>query len=130
MLAAVKGASARYRKDMEEENMRKRKAEEEAVVAAEMKKKKEEFDAQKKTWQEKKDEVKAEIKKVEGQIDWANKEAEGAISRGVKATNPKGKDICFKQAAEAQTRIKEKTRELSELQKKLAKLMEKKPREK
>ena len=79
MLAAVKGASARYRKDMEEENMRKRKAEEEAVVAAEMKKKKEEFDAQKKTWQEKKDEVKAHIKKVEGQIDWATKEAEGAI---------------------------------------------------
>ena len=85
MLAAVKGASARYRKDMEEENMRKRKAEEEAVVAAEMKKKKEEFDAQKKTWQEKKDEVKAHIKKVEGQIDWANKEAEGAISRGVQS---------------------------------------------
>ena len=56
--------------------------------------------------------------------------AEASNPNPAEATNPKEKDICFKQAAEAQTRIKEKTRELSELQKKLARLMEKKLREK
>ena len=130
MLNSVKGACAEYRKDLEEENLKKRKAVEEAEAAAQLKKKKEDFEAEKKTWQEKRDDVKNQIKGVEVQIEWANKEQQAAISRGVKATDVQVKNNCFKQAGDCQSRIKEKTEELSQLQMKLAKLMEKKPREK
>ena len=130
MLNSVKGASAKYRKDLEEENLKKRKAEEEAEVAAALKKKKEEFNAEKKSWQEKRDEVKNKIKVVEEQLNWVNKELKAAVGRGEKATDVQVMSNCFKQVSSCQARIKEKTDDLSQLQAKLARLMEKKPKEK
>ena len=67
---------------------------------------------------------------MEVQIEWAIKEQQAAIGRGVKATDVQVKNNCFKQAGDFQSRIKKKTEELSRLQAKLAKCMEKKPREK
>ena len=130
MLNSVKGASAKYRKDLEEENLKKRKAEEEAEVAAALKKKKEEFNAEKKSWQEKRDEVENKIKVVEEQLNWVNKELKAAVGRGEKATDLQVMSNCFKQVSSCQARIKEKTDDLSQLQAKLARLMEKKPKEK
>ena len=105
-------------------------AQEEAEAAAEAKKRKDEIDLAKKTWGEKRDDLKNQTNVVEEQIKWANKEFQAAVTQGQKTDNAQMKNKCFKQLGDCQERIKEKTEALSQLQAKMAKLMEKKPKEK
>jgi len=63
-------------------------------------------------------------------INWANKESKAAITRGLRSEDNKVKDTCFKQVGECETRIADLSERLSSLQKKLARLCEKKPKEK
>ena len=49
------------------------------------------------------------------------------MTQGQKTDNAQMKNKCFKQLGDCQERIKEKTEALSQLQAKMAKLMEKKP---
>ena len=51
--------------ELEEEREKKRKAEEDVKAAAELKKKREEYEAEKKTWDDEKAELKTKIKAVE-----------------------------------------------------------------
>ena len=74
MMNAVRGANAKYLQELEEEKKKKRKAQEEAEAAAEAKKRKDEIDLAKKTWGEKRDDLKNQISVVEEQIKWANKD--------------------------------------------------------
>ena len=64
---------------------------------------------------------------VEDQIKWANKEFQATVTQGQKTDNAQMKNKCFKQLEDCQERITEKTEALSQLQAKMAKLMEKKP---
>ena len=132
MMNAVRGANVKlkYLQELEEEKKKKRKAQEEAEAAAEAKKRKDEIDLAKKTWGEKRDDLKNQISVVEEQIKWANKEFQAAVTQGQKTDNAQMKNKCFKQLGDCQERIKEKTEALSQLQAKMAKLMEKKPKEK
>ena len=63
-------------------------------------------------------------------INWANKESKAAITRGLRSEDNKVKDTCFKQVSECETRIADLSERLLSLQKKLARLCEKKPKEK
>ena len=94
--------------ELEDEREKKRKAEEDANAAAdsaELKKKKEEYEAEKKTWDDEKAELKTKIKAVEESINWAKKESKAAITRGLRTDDNKVKDTCFKQVGECETRI-------------------------
>ena len=51
--------------ELEDEREKKRKAEEDVKAAAELKKKREEYEAEKKTWDDEKAELKTKIKAVE-----------------------------------------------------------------
>ena len=62
---AVRGANAKYLQELEEEKKKKRKAQDEAEAAAEAKKRKDEIDLAKKTWGEKRDDLKNQISVVE-----------------------------------------------------------------
>jgi len=127
MMNAVSGANAKYLQELEEEKKKKRKAQEEAEAAAEAKKRKDEIGLAKKTWGEKRVDLKNQISVVEEQIKWANREFQAAVTQGQKTDNAQMKNKCFKQLGDCQERIKEKTEALSQLQAKMAKLMEKKP---
>ena len=61
-------------------------------------------------------------------INRANKEFKAAISRGPRTDDNKVKDTCFKQVGECETRIADLSEQLSSIQRKLAKLCEKKPK--
>ena len=113
---------------LEEEREKKRKAEEDANAATELKKKKEEYEAEKKTWDDEKAELKTKIKAVEESINWANKESKAAITRGLRTDDNKVKDTCFKQVGECETRIADLSEHLSSFQRKLAKLCVKEPK--
>ena len=65
--------------ELEDEREKKRKAEEDANAAAELKKKKEEYEAEKKTWDDEKAQLKTKIKAVEESINWAKKESKAVI---------------------------------------------------
>ena len=117
--------------ELEDEREKKRKAEEDANAAAdsaELKKKKEEYEAEKKTWDDEKAELKTKIKALEESINWANKGFKAAITRGLRTDDNKVKDTCFKQVSECETRIADLSEQLSSFQRKLAKLCEKKPK--
>ena len=58
------------------------------------------------------------------------KEFQAAVTQGQTTDNAQMKNKCFKQLGDCQERIKEKIEALSQLQAKMAKLMEKKPKEK
>ena len=83
-----------------------------------------------KIWNDEKAKVKSKIKAVEKLIHWANKKSKAAITRGLRSEDNKVKDTCFKQVGECETRIADLSERLSSLQKKLARLCEKKPKEK
>ena len=83
-----------------------------------------------KIWNDEKARVKSKIKAVEKLIHWANKKSKAAITRGLRSEDNKVKDTCFKQVGECETRIADLSERLSSLQKKLARLCEKKPKEK
>ena len=85
---------------------------------------------QRKLGEKKRDDLKNQISVVEEQIIWANKEFQAAVTQGQKTDNAQMKNKCFKQLGDCQERIEEKTEALSQLQEKMAKLMEKKPMEK
>ena len=114
--------------ELEDEREKKRKAEEDANAAAELKKKKEEYEAEKKTWDDEKAQLKTKIKAVEESINWAKKESKAAITRGLRTDDNKVKDTCFKQVGECETRIADLSEQLSSFQRKLARLCEKKPK--
>ena len=116
--------------ELEEEREKKRKAEEDVKAAAELKKKREEYEAEKKTWDDEKAELKTKIKALEESINWANKGFKAAITRGLRTDDNKVKDTCFKQVGECETRIADLSEQLSSFQRKLAKLCEKKPKKK
>ena len=78
--------------ELEDEREKKRKAEEDANAAAELKKKKEEYEAEKKTWDDEKAQLKTKIKAVEESINWAKKESKAAITRGLRTDDNKVKD--------------------------------------
>ena len=92
MMNAVRGANAKYLQELEEEKKKKRKAQEEAEAAAEAKKRKDEFDLAKKTWGEKRDDLKNQISVVEEQIKWENKEFQAAVTQGQKTDNAQMKN--------------------------------------
>ena len=52
------------------------------------------------------------------------------MTQGQKTDNAQMKNNCFKQLGDCQTRINERTEALSQVQAKMARLMEKKPKEK
>ena len=81
MLSKVKMAHHHYKKELEEKREKKRKAVENANAAAQLKRKKEDYEAEKKTWDGEKVELKTKIKALEESIDWANKESKAAITR-------------------------------------------------
>ena len=64
MMNAVRGANAKYLQELEEEKKKKRKAQEEAEAAAEAKIRKNEIDLAKKTWGEKREDLKNQTKSV------------------------------------------------------------------
>ena len=128
MLSKVRSSYQHYKKELEEEREKKRKAEEDANAAAELKKKKEEYEAEKKTWDDEKAQLKTKIKAVEESINWAKKESKAAITRGLRTDDNKVKDTCFKQVGECETRIADLSEQLSSFQRKLAKVCERKPK--
>ena len=83
-----------------------------------------------KIWNDEKAKVKSKNEAVEKLIHWANKKSKAAITRGLRSEDNKVKDTCFKQVGECETRIADLSERLSSLQKKLARLCEKKPKEK
>ena len=91
--------------ELEEEREKKRKAEEDVKAAAELKKKREEYEAEKKTWDDEKAELKTKIKALEESINWANKGFKAAITRGLRTDDNKVKDTCFKQVGDCETGI-------------------------
>ena len=78
----------------------------------------------------KRDDLKNQISLIEEQIKWANKEFQAAMTQGQKTDNAQMKNNCFKQLGDCQTRINERTEALSQVQAKMARLTEKKPKEK
>ena len=114
--------------ELEEEREKKRKAEEDVKAAAELKKKREEYEAEKKTWDDEKAELKTKIKALEESINWANKGFKAAITRGLRTDDNKVKDTCFKQVGDCETRIVDLSEQLSSLHRKVARLCEKKPK--
>ena len=81
-----------------------------------------------KIWNDEKAKVKSKIEAVEKLIHWANKKSKAAITRGLRSEDNKVKDTCFKQVGECDTRIADLSERLLSLQKKLARLCEKKPK--
>ena len=65
-----------------------------------MKRKKEEYEAEKKTWDGEKAELKTKIKALEESINWANKESKAATTMGLRTDDNKVKDTCFKQVGD------------------------------
>ena len=65
---------------------------------------------------------------MEESINWANKESKAATTMGLRADDNKVKDTCFKQVGECETRIADLSEQLSSIQRKLAKLCERKPK--
>ena len=68
--------------------------------------------------------------RVGQRLPCTNKEFKAALTQGQKTDNAQMKNNCFKQLGDCQTRINERTEALSQVQAKMARLMEKKPKEK
>ena len=127
MLNSVKMAHSRKVTVDKEKAEAKRKAEEAAAEEQAAKKKKEEQEAEKRTWEEKK-KLEDSIREIQEEIKNENESLMAAVSRGSRLKEPAVAQAALKTVKACQERIVAKTEDINTKQKKLEKLLQKKPK--
>ena len=127
MLNSVKMAHSRKVTVDKEKAEAKRKAEEAAAEEQAAKKKKEEQEAEKRTWEEKK-KLEDSIREIQEEIKNENESLMAAVSRGSRLKEPAVAQAALKTVKACQERIVAKTEDIKTKQKKLEKLLQKKPK--
>ena len=128
MLNSVKMAHSRKVTVDKEKAEAKRKAEEAAAEEQAAKKKKEEQEAEKRTWEEKKKKLEDSIREIQEEIKNENESLMAAVSRGSRLKEPAVAQAALKTVKACQERIVAKTEDINTKQKKLEKLLQKKPK--
>ena len=91
-------------------------------------KRREEQEAEKRTWEEKKKKLEDSIREIQVEIKNENESLMAAVSRGSRLKEPAMAQAALKTVKACQERIVAKTEDINTKQKKLEKLLQKKPK--